>query len=285
MEAAMRTLWKGAISFGLVNIPIRMFTASKEKELSFTLLHKKDLSQIRFARICKSEEKEVPWSEIVKGYEYESGNYVVMTDEDFEEANLKKSKTIEILNFINEDEIDTIYYVKPYFLEPDKNAEMPYSLLREALKKSKKVGLAKFVFKNKEHLAVIKAHGNMIVLNQLRYQTELLDADDLNLPKALGKAENKELEIALKLIEHLTVPFTPEKYTDTYTDELKSIIKQKSKGKPVHPKTSEPTPTKVHDIMSLLKASLEEGPTPKKKKASPVKKSPPPAKKTTKKTA
>ncbi|MBA2728320.1 MAG: Ku protein [Parachlamydiaceae bacterium] len=263
----MRTIWTGAISFGLVNIPIRMYTATKDKELSFVLLHKKDLSQIRFARICKAEEKEVPWSEIVKGYEYDKGNYVVMNDEDFASANLKKSKTIEIINFINEDEIETLYYVKPYFLEPDKNAVMAYSLLREALKKSKKVGLAKFVFKNKEHLAVIKAHGNMIILNQLRYETELVKASDLDIPKALGKTESKELEIALKLIDHMTAPFTPEKYKDTYTEDLKNIIKQKSKGKTVHPKTDEPKPTKVHDIMSLLKASLEEKPTPKKKKS------------------
>jgi len=272
----MRTLWTGAISFGLVNIPIRMYTATKDKELSFVLLHKKDLSEIRFARVCKVEEKEVPWSEIVKGYEYDKGDYVVMNDEDFESANLKKNKTIEIINFIHEDEIDTIYYVKPYFLEPDKNASIAYSLLREALKKSKKVGLAKFIFKNKEHLAVIKAHGDMIILNQLRYETELLNGKDLDLPKAIGKTEHKELDVALKLIDHLTVPFTPEKYKDTYTEVLKTIIKQKSKGKTVHPKTEEPKPTKVHDIMSLLKASLEKSPAEKKKKSAEKKK---PAKK------
>lgn len=243
-----------------------MYTAAREKELSFVLLHKKDLSAIRFARVCKTEEKEVPWSEIVKGYERDDGEYVVMKDEDFENANLKKNKTVEILNFIHEDEIDPLYYVKPYFLEPDKNADMPYSLLREALRSSKKVGLAKFVFKNKEHLAVIKTYENLIVLIQLRYQSELLQPTDLNLPKPLGKSENRELEIALKLIDQLTVPFAPEEYKDTYIEELKKIIKQKSKGQLVHPKSKEPA-TKVHDIMSLLKASLEESASraPKKK--------------------
>ena len=266
----MRTLWKGSISFGLVNIPIRMYVASKEKELSFVLLHKKDLSEIRFARVCKNEEKEVPWSEIVKGYEYEKGDYVVMNDEDFEAVNLKKNKTIEIIGFVNENEIDTVYYVKPYFLEPDKNADMPYRLLREALKKSKKVGLAKFIFKNKEHLAIVKVHGNMMILNQLRYEAEILQAAELKVPKALEKTEAKELGIALKLIDHMTQSFTPEKYKDTYTEELKSIIKKKSKGKPIHPKTGEPKIPKVHDIMALLKASLEEKP-PAKAKKSPLK--------------
>lgn len=261
----MHALWKGAISFGLVNIPVNMYTASREREISFVLLHQKDLSEIRYARMCKREEREVPWSEIVKGYEYKDGNYVILDDHDFEKANLKKNRTIEILNFVHEEEIDSVYYVKPWFLEPGKNAEMPYSLLREALKKSKKAGLAKFIFHNKEHLGLIKVHENMLVLQQLRYESELLQPQDLNLPKGPGKAQSEELQIALKLIDHLTVPFSPQKYKDTYTEELKSIIRHKAKGKPVHPKTAEPKPSKIHDIMSLLKASLE---TPVKKKSS-----------------
>src|ERR1043165_609616 len=129
----MRSIWKGALSFGLVNIPVHMYTASREKEISFVLLHKKDLSEIRYARICKTEDKEVPWNEIVKAYEYEKGDYVVLDDKDFEKANLKKTKTIEIVNFVSEDEVDPVYYVKPYFLEPDKNSENPYGLLRNEI--------------------------------------------------------------------------------------------------------------------------------------------------------
>ncbi len=256
----MRSLWKGSISFGLVNIPVHMYTASREKEISFTLLHKKDNSEIRYARICKEEEKEVPWNEIVKGYEYEKGDFVILEDADFEKADLKMTKTIEIVNFIEEKEIDSIYYVKPYFLEPDKNAEKSYGLLREALRKSKKVGLAKYVLRNREHLGVIKVHDNMLILNELRYQNELVQPEDLKLPttKLLGK----EIDMALQLIDQLTVHFNPKAYKDSYTTVIKKMIElKKSKKKPVHPKTKEPVPTKVTDIMSLLQASLE----PKKK--------------------
>ena len=260
----MRSIWKGALSFGLVNIPVRMYSASQTKEISFVMLHKKDLSEIRYARICKSEDKEVPWEEIVKGYEYEKGDFVVLEDVDFEKANLKKTKTIEIVNFIDEDEIDTIYYVKPYFLEPDKNAEHAYSLLREALKKSKKVGLAKYVLRNREHIAAVKVHEDMIIINELRYHSELLSPKDLIIP-SVGKSNGKEIEIAVKLIENLTVPFKPKKYKDTYIEEIKQIIKKKEKGQPIHPKTKEPKPTKIQDIMTLLQESLETKKKPKKK--------------------
>ena len=260
----MRSIWKGALSFGLVNIPVRMYAASQAKEISFVMLHKKDLSEIRYARICKTEDKEVPWEEIVKGYEFEKGDFVVLEDADFEKANLKKTKSIEIVNFIEEDEIDTIYYVKPYFLEPDKNAEHAYSLLREALKKSKKVGLAKYVLRNREHIAAVKVHEGMIIINELRYQSELLSPKDLEIP-SVGKSIGKEIEIAIKLIDNLTIPFKPQNYKDTYTEEIKQIIKKKAKGRPIHPKTTEPKPTKIHDIMKELQASLETNKKPKKK--------------------
>jgi DNA end-binding protein Ku len=260
----MRSIWKGSLSFGLVNIPVHMYTASREKEISFVLLHKKDHSEIRYARICKAEEKEVPWNEIVKAYEYEKGDFVVLQDEDFEKANLKKTKTIEIVNFVKEEEVDTVYYVKPYFLEPDKNSENAYSLLREALKKSQKVGLARYVLRNREHLAVVKHHENMIILIELRYQNELVRAEDLNIPPPI-KATSKELNIAIQLVNQLTVRFKPKEYIDTYIQEIKEIIKQKAKGRPVHPKTKEPKTTKIHDIMSLLQASLEKKKKPQKK--------------------
>lgn len=261
----MRAIWKGALGFGLVNIPVCMYTASREKEISFVLLHKKDLSEVRYVRVCKLENTEIPWEEIVKGYEYKKGDFVVLQDTDFEKANLKKTKTIEIIHFIKEDEVDTIYYVKPYYLEPAKNAEKAYALLREALKKSKKVGLAKYVLRNREHLAVIKVHENMIVLNQLRYQNEVLRPQDLSIP-AVSKTDGKEMHIAIALIDHLTTAFRPKEYKDTFTEELKQIIKQKAKGRPIHPKTKEPKMSKVHDIMSLLQASLEEEKKSKKKK-------------------
>lgn len=262
----MHALWKGSINFGLVNIPVSMYTASHAKELSFVMLHKKDLSEIRYARMCKTEEKEVPWKDIVKGYEVEKGDFVVFDEKDLEKANLKKTKNIEIVNFIDEDEIDSMYYVKPYYLEPGKNAEKAYALLRDALKKSKKVGLATYVLRNKEHLAVIKPHENMIILNELRYEAELMSADDFDIP-ANAKSNPKEMEMAIKLIDQLTVPFNPKKYKDTYTEELKQMIKQKAKGKPIHPKTKETPSPKIHDIMSLLQASLEKKPARKTKTA------------------
>lgn len=252
----MRSIWKGALSFGLVNIPVKLYAASHEKEISFTLLHKKDFSEVRYARVCKAEEKEVPWDEIVKGYEYEDGNFVVLKDEDFEKANLKKTKTIEIIGFIHEEEIDSSFYVRPYFLEPEKNAQNAYSLLREALMKSKKVGLAKFVLRNKEHIAAVKVHDDLIILNEMRYLNELIRPSEMEIPE-IKKSSPKELEMAMKLIEHLTIPFNPKEYKDTYTEEIKAIIKQKAKGKPIHVKEEKAVSPKIHDIMSLLKESLE----------------------------
>lgn len=264
----MRPLWKGSISFGLVNIPVKMYGATHEHDLKFVMLHKKDLSQIRYARICKIEEKEVPWDEIVKGYEYSSGEYVVISDDDLKKLNLNKSKSIEILHFIEEEEIDTIYYTKPYFLEPEKNAEKAYRLLFDALEKSKKIGLAKFVLHNREHLAVIKPYQNLIILNELRYDAELTKTKELGIPKE-GKSSPQELSVALKLIDHLTTSFKPKEYTDSYVEEVMELIEKKAKGKKIHPKGQGKKPSKVHDIMSLLKASLEESkPVKKRKRAS-----------------
>lgn len=263
----MHALWKGSISFGLVHIPVKMYTASQEKEMKFVMLHKKDLSQIRYARICKAEDKEVSWDEMVKGYEYSPGEYLIFNEEDFKVINLQKSKSIEIIHFIDEKEIDTIYYTKPYFLEPEKNAEKAYFLLLEAIKQSQKVGIAKFVFHNREHLAVIKPWKNMIILNELRYDSELKEGIEL---KNLAKTKNspQELSIAIKLIDHLTTSFKPADYQDTYMDEMKEMIEKKAKGKKFHPKEKEVKPSKVQDIMTLLKASLEEPAKKKVKKAS-----------------
>lgn len=274
----MRPLWKGSISFGLVNIPVKMYTASEDVEFKFKMLHKKDLSEIRYSRICKVEDKEIPWNEIVKGYEYESGQYVILSEEDFENANLEKSTSIKILHFIDEEEINTVFYTKPYFLEPDKNASNSYILLLEALKRSKKVGIAKFVLHHREHLAVIKPFENAIILNELRYAHELKSTANLDIPEKV-KALPDELNVALKLIDHLTAKFHPSEYKDTYNDKLKQMIEKKAHGKKITPQGHEiKKATKVHDIMSLLKASLDEdlqekpkkGATGKQKNAKPV---------------
>ena len=253
----MRALWSGSLSFGLINIPVRIFSAILDHSLNFVMLHNKDLSPIRFARICKADGKEIPYEDIVKGYEDQPGDYVVLVEEDFEQANVKKTKSIEIMDFIDEKEIDTIYYEKPYFLEPGKGADKAYVLLREALKKSKKVALAKFVLHNREHLAVVKPYDQIIILNQLRYNSELKKPDQLQLPASV-KTSPQEITMALKLIDQLTGHFEPEKYHDTYTEELENIIEAKAKGKKPRAKGKEPKITPVKDMMRLLKESLED---------------------------
>lgn len=258
----MRAIWSGALSFGLVNIPVRLYSATEEHGLDFDMLHKKDLSPIRYARVCKADGKEIPYEDIVKGYEMQEGDYVVLSDEDFKKANVKKTKTIDIIDFVKEDQVDSIYFEKPYYLEPDKGAAKAYALLREAIKQSKKVGLAKFVLRNREHLAIIKPHGSAIVLEQLRFNEEIRKPEGLTLPDTKEKPGRREIEMALSLIDQLTEPFKPEKYKDTYVQDLKQVIKEKSKGKRVKAKNAEKIPetTQVNDIMAMLKKSLERTP-------------------------
>lgn len=253
----MRAIWTGSLSFGLVNIPVRLYSATAGTELSFAYLHKQDLSPIKYVKICRREGKEVPFEDIVKGYEYQDGDYVILTDEDFKKVNLKKTKTIDIVEFTDEKEINPELYEKPYYLEPDKGSEKPYALLREALGRSGKVGVSKFVLRNREHLAVIRPHKEAIVLNQLRFKSELRDPSALNLPEG-SLADNREIEMALKFIDQLTDHFQPDEFRDTYEDELKDMIQKKVKGKPVKIKGEKvPEPTRVDDLMSTLKASLE----------------------------
>jgi DNA end-binding protein Ku len=253
----MRAIWTGALSFGLINIPIRLYSATAtEDKLDFDMLHKTDLSPIRYARVCRADGKEIPYDQIVKGYEYREGDYVILTDEDFKNASPRKTKAIDILDFAKESEIDTIYYEKPYFLEPDKGAEKAYALLREALKKSKKVGVASFVLRNREHLAIVKPYGKALLLNQLRFKEEVRSTDGLNLPDS-AKARDKEIDMALSLIEHLTETFKPEDYKDTYKQQLKKVIEAKAKGKKIKSKEKEPEPTDVVDLVAMLKASLK----------------------------
>lgn len=259
----MHALWKGAISFGLVHIPIRVYSASATRELKFKLLHKKDLSEIRYARICKTDGKEVPWDEIVKGYEYEEGNYVVLSEEDFKKANPQKTKTIEILDFTDEDQVDTIFYDTPYYLEPEKNAENAYFLLVEALKKTKKIAIGRFVFHNHEHIGAIRIYNNILMLHQFRYYHEIKSAPELQSnKKALSKTE---IDLAIHLIDKLSKPFNPENYADSYIEDIKEVIEKKAKGEKV--KVKKAPSRKVEDILSLLQKSLEQ---PKKKKRANV---------------
>ena len=253
----MRALWTGSLSFGLINIPIRLYSATQDNSLNFDMLHKKDLSPIRYARICKLDGKEIPYQDIVKGYQYEKGDYVVLVEEDFNRANLKKTKLIEIVNFVEEKEIDPIFYEKPYYLEPGKGAEKAYVLLRESLKKSKKVAIGRFVFHHREHIAAIKPYENILMLDQLRFDSEIKKAVDLQIPENI-KTTKQEIEMALLLIEKLTTHFHPEKYHDTYIEALQQIIKEKAKGKkPRARKNEKVKETSAKNIVQLLKKSLE----------------------------
>lgn len=254
----MRSIWRGSISFGLVNIPVRLFSASQVHEgIDLDMLHKEDHSPIRYARVCRSDGEEVPWDEIVKGYEYRDGDYVVLTPEDLKKADVEKAKTIKIQQFADESEIDTRYFEKPYYLEPEKGADTAYALLREALERSGKIGLAKFAMRARENMAAIKPVGKVLVLNQLRFPADVRSPADLNLPDKKAATEG-EVKMALALINQLNKPFIAEDWHDTYTEELEEVIEEKAKGHKPKAHGKPPKDTKVKDLMATLKASLED---------------------------
>lgn len=253
----MRPIWTGSISFGLVNIPVRMYSAAEPREgIDLDMLHKEDHAPIRYARICRKDGQEIPWNDIVKGYEYREGDYVVLSQKELDNLDVKKSKTVDILQFVEEADIDIRYFEKPYYLEAVKGGEKAYALLRAALQQSKKLALASFVIHQREHVGVVKPFGRVLVLNQMRYPHDLREPKELQLPTE-HDVTNKEIEMALKLIKQETKPFIAEDLRDTYTEELEEMIKAKTKGKkPVKPnKTPEKTNSK--DLMGALKASLK----------------------------
>lgn len=252
----MRAVWSGTLSFGLVTIPVKLYSAVQPKELSFHLLHKKDFSPIRFAKVCRAEDSEVAYEDTIKGVEYQDGNYVVISDEDFKKANVTENSTIEIVQFTDEKEIDPIFFEKPFYLEPDKKTQKPYTLLLSALKKSKKVGVAKFVLRNKEHLGVIRPHGDLIVLEQMHFAEEIREPNGLQTANKTS-LQKKEIDLALQLIDQLSTHFKPSNYKDTYTDQLKKIIKTKAKGQIPKPYGVAPAPIRVRDLMTTLRRSLE----------------------------
>ena len=225
------------------------------------MLDSKDHSNIKFKRVNENTGKEVQYNDIVKGYKLED-EYVVLEPEDFESADAKKTKTIEIINFVKEKEIDSIYYEQPYYLEPDKTGEKAYGLLRDALAEAGKVGVSSFVMRNKEALAIIKPYGKVIVLNRIRFQEEIRDTKDIKTPE-VSKTKSKEHMMAVKLVEQLTEKFDISKYKDTYTSKLLQIIKDKAKGKKARPRKMRVVHTKTDDLMAALQASLSA-----KKKAS-----------------
>src|SRR6202046_4482360 len=254
----MRALWTGAISFGLVTIPVALYPATRRDELTFRLLRKTDQSPVNYKRVAEADGKEVPWEEIVKGYEYEKGKFVIIKDEDFKRVDLEvAAQSIDIMDFVDVDEINPMFFQKPYYLEPQKGGDKPYALLRKALADSGKIGIAKVVIRTREHLAGVKAQGNAIILEIMHFSDELVDADSLKFPKG-DLARPKEVEMAKKLIDGMTTKWDPAKYEDEYKTQLMAMIEEKVK----HPKQKHPAPkaqkkpSNIIDLMSVLEESL-----------------------------
>lgn len=255
----MRPLWNGSISFGLVNIPVRLYSGSNPHEgIDLDMLHKDDHAPIRYARICRKDGEEVPWDDIVKGYEYRDGDYIVLNKKELDSIDAKKTQTIDIRQFVDEGDIDIRYFEKPYYLEPVKGGEKAYALLRAALQKSNKLAVAKFVMHEREHIAAIKPVGRALVLNQMRFPTDLREPSELHFPTDKDNTD-KEVEMAVKLVKQETRPFIPEDLHDTYTEELEEMIKDKVKGKkPAKTTKAAPSTTTAGDLMAALKASLKD---------------------------
>jgi len=248
-------MWSGAISFGLVNIPVKLYKASEGEPFDFDLLRRQDQCRIRYLRICQDTGEEVEYEDIVKGYEYEDGRYVILETEDFQAASPHQGKTIEILTFVDEDDVDPEYLEQPYYLEPDEKADQAYALLREALSRTRKVAVARYMIRTRQHLGMLKAHDDVIVLNQMRFAAEIRPTEELDLPKKV-KLEKRQVDLAVDLVDRMTEEWKPEEYRDTYVDALKDVIQQKVEGREIDIE-EEPIPVEVVDLFSQLRRSLE----------------------------
>lgn len=261
-----RAFWKGSISFGLVEIPVSLRPALQGDDLSFTLLNRKDFAPVGYKRYDKNTGREVPWDQIVRGFEYEPDEYVVLSDEELKQASPKKTQSIEIVEFVDGSEIDPLFYDTPYYVEPQKKASKSYALLREALEKSGKVGIAKVVLRTRQHIAALLVRDGVLVLNLLRYPHELRSADQLEVPgtKSAKGATPAEVRMAEQLIEGMTGRFEPEKFKDEYREDIMALVRKKVRSNQTHtivePEPGEKRPAarkEVVDLMPLLKQSLE----------------------------
>src|SRR5438874_6040761 len=252
-----RSIWKGAIAFGLVNIPIELYSAVRDHRPKFRLLHAKDEAPVKYERVCQTEGKPVAWEDLVKGFEYSKGQFVVVTKDDFKTAALEKTKTIDILDFVDPNEIDERYFETPYYLQPAKGADRSYALLRDAIRESKKLGVAKIILRDAQHLAAVEAIGDALVLTMMRFEDELADLADFRFPKAEA-IRPAELKMAMQLIDNLSADWKPEKYTDEYRDNLMKVIQGKLKDRlPRLQERETAQSADVIDLMSRLRASLE----------------------------
>jgi DNA end-binding protein Ku len=251
-----RPLWKGAISFGLVSIPVELHTAVHDHRPKFRMLHATDRSPVQFKRVCAREGKPVAWEDLVKGYEYSKGKFVILTTEDFEAAAVEKTKRIDILDFVEASEIDDRYFETPYYLTPATGGDHAYALLREAMREEQRIGIAKFILRETQHLAAIEVIDNALVLSMMRFSDELSETRDLDIPAAKEVRPN-ELKMARMLINNLAAEWDPSKYTDEYRDNLMKIIKAKMKGQTIELEPVEQERSaKVVDLMERLRQSL-----------------------------
>ncbi|MGH9372191.1 MAG: Ku protein [Vicinamibacterales bacterium] len=252
-----RAIWKGSIAFGLVNIPVELYSAVRDQRPRFRLLHAKDESPVHYERVCQSEGKPVAWDDLVKGYEYEKGQFVVLTKDDFKTAALEKTKTVDILDFVDPGDVDERYFETPYYLQPGKGADRAYALIREAIRESGKMGIAKIILRDAQHLAAVEAIDDALVLTMMRFADELADLEDFSFPSS-ERLRPAELRMAKQLVESLSATWEPEKYTDEYTANLMRVINAKLKGrKPRLQGRETPQQANVVDLMARLRASLE----------------------------
>jgi DNA end-binding protein Ku len=256
-----RAIWSGSISFGLLNVPVRLYSAVSKQTVRFRELREGDGSRVKHKRVAESDGKEVPYEKIVKGYEYAPDQYVVLSRDELSDLEPQRSRTIEIQDFVDLDEIDPIYFEQPYYLGPDKGAERAYALLVQAMRDARKVAVARFVLRNKEHLAAIRPMDDVLTLTTMRFHDEVSSPQDLDgevfVEAKPNKAEKRELEMAKQLIESLTSDFDPDKYRDEYREELLDLLERKAEGKEVVSAPSEePKPTKAPDLMAALEESL-----------------------------
>src|SRR5690242_9469178 len=253
-----RALWKGSISFGLVNIPIELHTAVRNHRPKFRMLHAKDKSPVKFERVCLRDGHPVAWEDLVKGYEYSKGHFVIMTKEDFQAAAVEKTRTVDIVDFVKAEEIDDRFFETPYYLVPVKGGERAYALLREAIRESGRIGIAKFILRDAQHLAAVEVIEDAIVLSVMRFADELVDVKQFEFPAAHG-VRKQELDMAKALVNSLAADWDPAKYTDQYRENLLRIIQGKMKGKHVELEPeAEPRQAEVVDLMERLRRSLEQ---------------------------
>src|SRR5919198_1402460 len=284
-----RAIWSGSISFGLLNVPVKLYSATSRKQVSFRELRRDDGSRVRHKRVAEKDGEEVPYEEIVKGYEISPDQYVVLTRDELEELDPKKTRAIEIQDFVDLDEIDPIYFDHPYYLGPDKGAEKAYALLVKAMADAKKVAVARFVLRNREHLAAIRPMGQVLTMATMRFADEVVSPEEIGdvIPGDGRKLDKREVEMARQLIDSLSSEFDPEKYRDEYREELLSLIERKARGEEIVEAVSEePKPTKAPDLMAALEESLAavkgeplaaggDGGTPRRSRAKSRSSSPP----------